>query len=111
MVLRGDLDAPACAGPDRVVAAAVPELQLVRFPPNASPSSWWPRQMPKIGLADELAEFVLRVRHRFRIARAIGEEDAVGLRAEDLFARASWREDGHVAAGLRELAEDVAFTP
>ena len=49
VVLAGDLDAAGGQPLDRVVAAVVAERQLVGRPPRAEASSWWPRQIPKIG--------------------------------------------------------------
>jgi hypothetical protein len=38
------------AAPHRLVAAAMAELELVSLAAEGDGESWWPRQMPKIGL-------------------------------------------------------------
>ena len=52
MVLAGDLDLPAGEVLDRVIRAAMAKLHLHGLRAHASENSWWPRQMPKIGLLD-----------------------------------------------------------
>ena len=66
--------------------------------------------MPKVGVPE--AEHLADRRHRVlagrgRIARSVGEEDAVGLVGEDLLARRSRRKHRHPAAMVGEDAEDV----
>src|SRR5581483_11656174 len=110
MILRGDLDAAAAQILDRMIAAAMSELQLVR--PAAERESeqlMAEADAEERNLADELADVLLRVGDRFRIARSVGEQDAVELRVENR-ARIGLRgEDGDVAILPRELAEDVAL--
>ena len=57
-----------------------PNFSLNVFAPSARPSSWWPRQMPKIGfLPMQVLHGVDGVADRGRVAGAVREEDAVGL--------------------------------
>src|SRR4030095_8417333 len=52
-----------------------------------------------------------QVRHAFRIARTVGEKDAVGLPREDLGRRRRRRPARHVARGRAKLAQDVELDP
>ena len=49
MVLRRDKYLSCREIPHRMVAAPVAVRELTVSPPSARPSSWWPRQIPKIG--------------------------------------------------------------
>ena len=75
-------------------------------------SIWWPRQMPKTGLP--VATSFLDLGHgifagRGRIARAVRQEDAVGLERQDVLGRVRRRHDGDPAAGPARQAQDVAL--
>ena len=62
------------------------------FAPEARPMSWWPRQMPNTGMprrVEDLADRLDGVVAGLRIARAVGQEHAVGLHASALRAPAS----------------------
>ena len=81
--------------------------------PSASARSWWPRQIPKIGTSPSSPATTARLgAERRGVARAVGEEDAVGLERADLVGRvvdagttvtreraeASWRTDRRLDA-------------
>ena len=46
---------------------------------------------------------------RLGIAGAVREKDAIGLQREHVFGGGERRDDGHVAAGMHEAAQDVLF--
>ena len=89
-----------------------PRSILRVLPPSASASSWWPRQMPNSGTL--LVEHALDRRHgvaagRRRIARAVRQEHAVGLVAQDVLGGRRRRHHRDLAAGVGEAAQDVAL--
>src|ERR1700730_3743220 len=83
VVLGGDLDASGLEIPDRMVCSAVAERQLERLTP-ATPAEQLMSEAdsPHGLLADELADRVDDVGEGGGVARAVGEEDRVGVLAE-----------------------------
>ena len=82
------------------------------FPPTASASSWWPRQMPNSGFfgLQHLADHRNRIfAGRGGVARAVGQEEAVGLVRHDLLEARARGHHRHPRPGLDQVAEDVAL--
>ena len=61
VVLRGDVDLARSQLLDRLVGAAVAELELVGLAAQGSARIWWPRQMPKTGFLPSNAATVSRM--------------------------------------------------
>ena len=85
-----------------------PNFSLKVLPPKAWARIWLPRQMPKIGfLPMQLAEFLVDVAERGRIAGAVGEEDAVRVFREHLGGGGGGVDHLDLEAGLAQAAQDV----
>ena len=113
VVLAGDHDLAGVEVLHRMVGAVVAELHLAASSRRtASAMIWWPRQMPNVGMprVDELARRGDRVVARLRVARAVGQEDAVGLeRAARRAPGVCAGTHGDLAAALGEHAQDVVL--
>ena len=110
VVLRGDLDAAGAEVFDRMVAAAVAELELVGLAAEGQAEELVAEaDAEDRDLADEMADVVLRVRHRLRIAGAVREQHAVVAAVEDLLGMRGRRIDRDLAALPHELPQDVAL--
>jgi hypothetical protein len=86
------------------------ELQLVRFASDRETEQLVSEADAEDRLpADQFAD----VRHlrlqRLRVARAVGEEDAVGIEGEDILGGGQRGDDGDAAARLHEAAQDVVL--
>src|SRR6202521_5951748 len=78
MVLGCDLDPAVTQILDRMIAAAVAELQLVGLSAEGQAEELMAEADPEDrNLPDEMADVLLRVRDRLRIARTVGEQHAV----------------------------------
>ena len=111
VVVGADVDAPGrrpraprgCRRGGRPPAAA-------SRAPAASASSWWPRQMPRIGgaaagrVAGERSHGGDLRRHARRVARAGREDDEVGRAAATASARRVGRQDDDLEAALGQRA-------
>ena len=91
-----------------------PNLSLKVRAPNAWPRSWWPRQIPKIGMPRDSAAVRISVRSVAvasasgrGIARPVREEDPVGLVVEDRLGRGRAGHDRDLAADIDQVAGDV----
>ena len=112
VVLRGDLDLAGRQVLDRLVGAAMAALHLARLAAQ--------RQRQDLVAEADAEQRHLLVEHaldrghavacrRRRIARAVGQEHAVGLVAQDVLGRGGGRNDRDLAAGVGEAAQDVAL--
>ena len=83
VVLDRDLHAAVARSPHRVVGAAVAEGELLGVAgPARGPAAGGPRQMPNTGTCPSSPPTApMTVRHRRRVAGAVGEEHAVGVAA------------------------------
>jgi hypothetical protein len=88
-----------------------PNFSLKVFAPSARPSSWWPRQIPKIGFAVGRASIVrIGAGERRRIAGPLERKMPSG-RLEDLAAPARRREDRHAAGPACSRRTMLRFMP
>ena len=110
VVLRSDGNLSGAEVLDRLVAAAVAELQFegaaavgVReeLVAEADAEDWF--------FADELAEFAVDVAERGWVAGAIGEEDAVGIFGENFGGAGGGVHHLDFEARLAQAAQDVEF--
>ena len=110
VVLAGDLHLAGAQVLDRLVAAAVAEFEFVSGSAHGEAEELMAEADAKDGfLADEFFEGGLDVGDGFGIARAVGDEDAGGFVGEDFLGSGGGGDDGDLAAGLDEVAEDVAL--
>src|SRR4051794_29492153 len=93
-----------------MVAAAMSELQLVRAAAEREAEELVAEaDAEDRDLPDEMADVLLRVRHRLRIARPIRKHHAVEALREDFVRVGRGGIDSDVATFLRKMTEDVAF--
>ena len=108
VILRGDRDLARAQILHRLVAAAVSELQLESFSADGVAEHLVPEaDAENRRAAHELADVVMHIRERGRIAGAVGKEDAVGLQREHVLGGKIRRHHAHAEAFLPQPAEDV----
>ena len=105
VVLRGDLDPAGLEVLDRVVGAAVPEGELEGLEAHRPAQQLMAEADAHHGaLADELAHRVDHVVERRRVARAVGEEDQVGVALQHLLGGGCAREARSTGNSARGVA-------
>ena len=111
VVLAGDADPAAVEVLDRVVGAVVAELHLVGARAGGERHDLVAEADAegRHAALDELARRRDRVVARLRIARAVGEEDAVGPQRQHVGRRRLGRHDRDAAAARGEHAQDVVL--
>src|SRR5438034_3033064 len=93
-----------------MVPAAMAEFQLVCSSAERETEKLVAETDAEDGdFADELADVLLRVRHRLRITRTVRQQYTIEVLGEDLARRCLRRKHRHLATVLRELAQDVAL--
>ena len=107
VVLRRDLDPAGLEVLDRVVRAAVAERELEGLEADRPAEQLVAEaDADHRALADDLAHRVDDVVERGRVAGAVGEEDQVGVAAEDLLGGRRAGKQRHPAVPLAELPND-----
>jgi hypothetical protein len=107
VVVRGDLDPPGRPVEHRLVDAAVPERQLVGAEPEGTPEELVAEADAEVGQprAQGGAQQLDVAVGCPGVARAVREEQGVGLQLEDLLGGDRLRQHVHVEAALGEEAE------
>ena len=110
VVLRGNLHTAADEVHDGLVAAAVAELELFHLGAAGEADHLVPQaDAEQRHAADELAHLGVGLLHGIRVARAVGQKDAVGVARQDLLGRGIPRHDRELAARAHEALEDAAL--
>ena len=110
MILGGNLDLAGQQIFNRMIAAAVAEFQLVGMQAVGQRDHLMAQTDAEDRLfALKLTDQINDLRHVFRIARPVGQEDAVWIERHDRFIRSVVRHDCDVAAIAVQLADDVVF--
>ena len=107
-----DLDSAVAQALYRMVCAAVALVHLLRTRPYGQPEHLVAKanaEQRLFGLQPLLDERHGVFPRRSRVAGAVGEEQPVGGVRHDLFEGCGGADDGHVAAGVDQVAEDVVF--
>ena len=80
------------------------------MPPRARPINWWPKTDAKHWPSpNQFADVFLGVGHRLRIARPVGQEDAVGVQGQHILCRSFRRHHGDPAGFARQHAQNVVL--
>jgi hypothetical protein len=112
VVHRGDLDLAGGEILDRVVGAVVALMHLGGLAAEREASSWWPRQMPNIGLPVSISALMVGTAYLPVAAGSPGPLDRKmpsGLCERTSLAVAVAGHDRHLGALFGELAQDVAL--
>ena len=110
VVLRGDLDDAGAKVLDRVVGAAVPELELVRGEAQRLGEQLVPEADAEHGhFAEQPFDGLDRVAHRGRVARPVAEEHPVGLAFEDFSGAGLRRHHGDAEAAPGQVPQHRAL--
>ena len=110
VVLGGDLDPAAPAVLHRLVDPVVAELQLLRPSPDRLPQDLVAQaDAEDRDLPQDRPDRLHDVGEGRRIAGAVGEQDPVGLKGEDLLSRRRRRQDEDLAAPPLQIPEDVVL--
>ncbi len=107
VVMRRYLDLAGRQVLDRLVPAAVAELELVCVAAERLPDKLVPEadaEHRRLGFG-KLADLVNDAGHRSRIARAVGKKYAVGLQGHHVFRRGISRHDRHAASASAKTRE------
>src|SRR5208337_631068 len=106
--MRGDLDLAAQQLLHRMISAVVAEFQLEGLASERNASELMSQANSKYRLASHQATNVVdRVGAGFRIARAVRQEDSVGLQGQHVLSRCLRRDYRHLATFSAQLAQDV----
>ena len=85
VILRGDRDFPGAQVFDRMIAAAVPELQFESGPAERVGEDLMPETDPEDRLfLDDLLDLAVDLIERGRVAGSVREENAVGIACQHL---------------------------
>src|SRR6185312_13729441 len=111
VILTGDEYSPGIQVLHRMVGAVMTELHLHGASAARQSQDLMAETDTEHGdvALEQLAGRTDSVLAGLRIARAIGEEDAVGRECDHLFGSRLSGHDGHAAAKVRQQAQDVAF--
>src|SRR5580693_2848421 len=91
-----------------MVATVVPELELVGLAAERQPDQLMPKADPKDRRTPrQLADVLLRIRHRLRITRPVRQKDPVRIERQHIFGRSLRRNDRYPRAFFREHAQNV----
>src|SRR5580765_1683139 len=112
MILAGDDDAPRVEVLHGMVRAVVAELHLHRLRARGEPHELVAKadaehRQPR--RVEDLADRLDRVVARLGVARAVGEEYAVGLEPENLSCAGRGGYDGHARATVDQHPQDVVL--
>eukprot|EP00962_Isochrysis_galbana_P040188 scaffold14529_cov117-Isochrysis_galbana.AAC.9 len=119
VVLRGDEAAPVDQVNHRLVLPAVTEGQLVRggagrhaqqLVAEADAKQGLHLDLARLHRLDGLLEVLHRLRGHGRIARPVGQEQAIGV-LEPVLERGVPRHKSHLAVALEKRADDVVLDP
>ncbi len=108
VILRGDFDLVGQKIFYRMIRAVVAEFQFEGFAAQREAAELVAEADAENGdAARQLADIVVGIGDRFRIARAVGEEDAVRLEVENIFGERACGNDGNFAVMIDEQAQNV----
>src|SRR5687768_5492898 len=110
MILAGDLDSASREVDDRLIAAAMSELELVGLRPQGQTEQLMAEADAKYWhFTDQAFERFDGIRDSFRIAGAVADEHTVGFVFENGFGRGAGGEHDHIAADFDEITKDVVL--
>ena len=110
VVLGRDFDLAGLVVHDRLVGTAVPELELVRLGATRQRQELVAEADAKDRLfAKQSADGFLGVSDRFRIAGAVGEEDAVRIQGQNFVSGCRAGQDRDAAAHIEQVPGDVVL--
>jgi hypothetical protein len=110
MVLGSDLDLTGGNPKDWVVATSMPEFQFISASTQSQAQNLVAEADAEDGfLAEQLPHCVDRVRHRLWIARTVGEENPVGIKAQNLACTCPGWHHSQFATMVRQQPQNVVF--
>src|SRR5882757_3919097 len=108
MILRGNANASRCQIFDRLIAAAMTELQLEGLSSQRVTEDLVAQANAEDRLfADERADCFVRVIYYGGIAGAIREKNTVRIRGERFIRRRGGRKDAYLETMLAQAAQDI----
>ena len=108
VILRSNFHLAGFQIHNRMVAAAMPELELRSRPAKSLTENLVAETHAKNRLfAEKLAHGLYNIRHRGRIAGAVGEENTVGFAGQYIRGLGKGRDHFHLKTVLHKLAQNI----
>ena len=93
-----------------MVGSVVSESQFERFAAQSQSKNLVPQTNAEDRfLADKVSDACYHVVHDFRVARAVGDKDSIGVKLQYLVARGGGGKHPDSGSGIHQQSQDVSF--